>query len=231
MNIKNRFRLFFAFLLLCVCSFAVYPQPARPNFNRVRTYDVQHYTIRISFDRENKRIFGDTTVQLKPLRENFNRVELDAANLDFETVKFADGQNATFKTEGEKIYITLDKNYSPADLISIRFKYSAKPSKGVYFVRQNSSEKGIRHSAQIWTQGEPEEAHHWFPSYDFPDDKATSEQFITVEKNETAIGNGVSLGVAENADGTKTFHYKMPVPHSTYLASFVVGEYQKISDS
>ena len=50
--------------------------------------------------------------------------------------------------------------------------------------------KKIVHSAQIWTQNEPDRAHYWFPSYDFPDDKATSEQFITVETGETAIANG-----------------------------------------
>jgi aminopeptidase N len=193
---------------------------------------VQHYTIRISFDRENKTISGDTIVLLKPLQNNFNRIELDAADIKFESVKLeSEKKEIPFKLSDEKIYLTLDKNYSPADLIAVRFKYSAKPSKGVYFVRKDSGNQGINHPAQIWTQGEPEEARHWFPSYDFPDDKATSEQFITVEKGETAIGNGESLGVIENDDGTKTFHFKMPVPHSTYLTSFVVGTYKKISDS
>lgn len=116
-------------------------------------------------------------------------------------------------------------------MISIRFKYSVKPSKGVYFVDADTEDGKVIRAAQIWTQGEPEEAHHWFPSYDFPDDKATSEQFITTEKGETAIGNGELIETIENADGTKTFHYKMPIPYSTYLTSFVVGTYTKVSDS
>src|SRR5688500_17849928 len=93
-------------------------------------------------------------------------------------------------------------------------------------------EKGaVERDAQIWTQGEPEEARHWFPSYDFPDDKATSEKIITVAKGETVIANGELVERAENADGTTRFHYKMPVPYSTYLTSFVIGKYAKISDS
>ena len=111
----------------------------------------------------------------------------------------------------------------------MRFKYSTKPKKGIYFVDALKDGK-ITRAAQIWTQGEAEEAHFWFPSYDFPDDKATTEQFITVEKNETAIGNGELLETVKNADGTKTFHYKMSVPHSTYLISFVVGTYTKVTD-
>ena len=152
--------------------------------------------------------------------------------MSFESVKLdSDNSDLTYKINGEKIVITLYKAYSPANTISVRFKYSTKPKKGVYFVDALEEDGEVERAAQIWTQGEAEEAHHWFPSYDFPDDKATSEQFITVEKDETAIANGEPLETAENADGTKTFHYKMAVPHSTYLTSFVVGKYSKISDS
>ncbi len=232
MPVKNYCSLLFATLLLTVCAFSMAAQTSKPNFNRARTYDVQHYTIRTSFDRANKTVFGDTIVRLKPLNDNFNRIELDAADMNFESVKLeSETKDLPYRLAGEKIYITFDKSYTPSDLISIRFKYSVKPSKGIYFVKADVEDGKVVRPAQIWTQGEAEEAHHWFPSYDFPDDKATSEQFITVEKDETAIANGEPLGTTENADGTKTFHYKMAVPHSTYLTSFVVGKYSKISDS
>ena len=229
---KNYYRPLIILLLSVICAFSIAAQPAKKKSSRERTYDVQHYTIRISFDRENKIIFGDSIVQLKPLKNNFNRIELDAADMRFESVQFESGnKDIPFKTTDDKIYLTLDKSYSTKDLISVRFKYSASPRKGVYFVRQNAPNDGVEHPAQIWTQGEPEEAHHWFPSYDFPDDKATSEQFITVESSETAIGNGELQDEKRNADGTKTYHFNMAVPHSTYLTSFVVGTYTKISDS
>ncbi|MDQ3180646.1 MAG: M1 family metallopeptidase [Acidobacteriota bacterium] len=177
-------------------------------------------------------MFGDTTVQLKPLKDNFTSIELDAADLNFESVKLeAANKDLTFRVSGEKISIMLDKAYSPEDLISVRFKYTTKPRKGIYFVDATTDKDKIVRASQVWTQGEPEEAHHWFPSFDFPDDKATTEQFITVERGEIAIGNGELLETTENAGGTKTFHFKMPVPHSTYLVSFVVGTYSKVSDS
>ena len=135
------------------------------------------------------------------------------SELNFDSIKLEpSGKDLSFRQAGDKIYITLDKSYSPADLISVRFKYSAKPDKGIYFVEEKWEKSKILHSSQIWTQNEPEEARQWFPSYDFPDDKATSEQFLTVEKDETAIGNGELIETIENSDGTKTFHYKMPVP-------------------
>lgn len=224
--------LFSALFLLFLLTFSLSAQTSKPNFNRTRTFDVEHYIIRVSFDRAGRKVFGDTTVQLKPLKNDFKVLELDAARMNFDSVRLEpSGTDLKFRQTSEKIIITLDKSYTSKNSISVRLKYSTVPSKGVYFVdERRDKEQKILYSAQIWTQNEPEQAHFWFPSYDFPDDKATSEEFITVEKDETAIGNGELLETLENADGTKTFHYKMRVPHSTYLTSFVVGKYTKISD-
>jgi len=199
----------------------------RPEFNRPQTFDAQHYTIRAAFDRANKKVLGDTTVTLRPLKSDFRIIELDAVDLAMESVKLEpSGIDLRHKSAGGKVAVTLDRAYEPGDLISIRLKYTASPKKGVYFV----AAEGDRHSAQIWTQGEPDEARHWFPSFDFPSDKATTEQYLTVERGESVIGNGEFLGKVENADRTDTWHYRMPVPHTTYLVSFVIGKYVKIDD-
>ncbi|MGI8495711.1 MAG: M1 family metallopeptidase [Pyrinomonadaceae bacterium] len=225
---------FLSFLLLIFASFHFAQAQTTSGGDAVfrgiskelRTYDVQHYIIRSKFDRSDKIYFGDVTIQLKPLRNNFNSVLLDAADMKFDSIKLeSTGVDLRYVQTGEKLTVNLDKSYSPDDLLSIRLKYSAKPKKGVYFV-----DAAENHSSQVWTQGEPEEIHHWFPSYDYPDDKATTEQFITVPKNEVAVANGELLETVENADGTKTFHYKMPVVHSVYLTSFSVGKYSRIED-
>ncbi len=203
----------------------------RPSFNRSQTFDAQHYIIRVSFDVSKKTVFGDTTVILKPLATNFRSVELDAVDLKFESVKLEpNGTELKYKTVGEKVIVTLDRAYSADETISIRFKYSASPQKGVYFVPAETAAKRVEHSAQIWTQGEPDEARHWFPSFDFPSDKATTEQYITADKIDSVIGNGELLGKEDVAGGKQTWHYKMPVPHSTYLVSFIIGQYVRIGD-
>ena len=231
MSTKN-YRLFIAAFFFLLFAFSISAQTSRPNVNRVRTFDVQHYILRVNFDRDRKIVFGDTTIQLKPLKNDFKSIELDAADLEFESVKLENSnKDLTYRLGGEKIYITLDKAYAPEDLISMRLKYSTKPRKGVYFVDAIEKDGKISRAAQVWSQGEAEESHFWFPCYDFPDDKATSEEFITVAKGETAIGNGELLETTENADGTKTFHYKILVPHSSYLTSFVVGAYTKVPDT
>jgi hypothetical protein len=58
----------FIFALLTISAADLAPaQTKRPDFNRPQTYDVQHYTLRTSFDRPKMRVIGDTTIQLKPL--------------------------------------------------------------------------------------------------------------------------------------------------------------------
>jgi aminopeptidase N len=223
--------LLFVFLTASLTQFG-FAQSAKQNFNRSHSFDVQHYLIRTSFDRKTKTIYGDTTVSLKPLKGGFNTVALDAVNLNFESVRLeTEAADLPFRTGEDKIFITLGKNYSPKDLIKIRLKYSAKPRKGVYFINADRDGDPLPHEAQIFTQGETEESRYWFPSYDFPDDKATTEQFLTVEADETAISNGELLETLANVDGTKTFHFKMNLPHSVYLTSFVIGKYVKFTDT
>jgi aminopeptidase N len=233
MIIQKFYRTFSVFFILLFFVFLSFAQTPQPDYTRIRTYDVQHYVIRVSFDRSNKVVFGDTTVQFKPLKGNFKTIELDAANLKFASVVLEpQNKNLEYKTIGEKVIVSLDKTYSPDELISVRFKYSTtKPKKGVYFIDAHREDGKVVRDSQVWSQGESEEAHFWFPSYDFPDDKATSEEFITVEKGETAIGNGELLETTENANGTRTFHYKMSVAHSSYLTSFVVGTYKKFVET
>ncbi len=74
----------------------------------------------------------------------------------------------------------------------------------------------------FWTQGETNTNSSWVPCYDFPNDKCTSETHTTVPEDWTVIGNGAETPSTLNADAhTRTFHWTMKQPHSTYLLSLV----------
>ncbi len=177
---------------------------------------------------------GDETVSLKPLASGFKSFELDASSMKIEAVTLADSdQTLKWTQPPNKLAITLDRVYEPSETIVVRIRYRATPQRGLYFIPEyrSTSSAGGSKPAQIWTQGEPEENHHWFPCYDFPDDKATSEQYITTGADEIAISNGTLLETKTNADGTRTFHWKMEQPHASYLTSIVVGNYAKLDDA
>lgn len=196
----------------------------------LRTYDVQHYIIRVKFDRQTKTVYGDVTVQLKPLMQGFKNFNLDANDLKVESVTLeSSNKPLVFNSSTEKLNITLDRDYLANEMISVRILYNAQPKRGLYFTTKSKT-RGYQVPAQIWTQGEPQDNSAWFPCYDFPDDKATSEQFITTQSDELAIGNGVLVETKVNRDETKTYHWQMDVPHTTYLTSMVVGNYAKLED-
>lgn len=204
------------------------PQHTRPP----RTYDVLNYTIRTRFDAPNRTVIGDETVTLKPLTTGFQSFDLDASSMKIEAVTLT-GSNTTLRwtQPPNKLSITLDRAYDPVEVVSIDIRYRATPERGLYFISQTRNGPGSTRSAQIWTQGEPEDNHYWFPCYDFPDDRATSEQYVTTGADEIAISNGALLETTSNPDGTRTFHWKMEQAHSSYLISLVVGTYAKITDS
>ena len=215
---------------LVLCAFCGFAQTT--SLDRPRTYDVKHYAIRVGFDVPRKLVFGDTTVSLTPLNAPLSEVELDAVDMVFSSVTL-DGaaKPLRYRIGRGKIVVTLDHAYKPGEVAAIRFKYRiTQPKKGIYFIPAETGTGKLAHSAQIWTQNEPEDARYWFPSFDFPSDKATSEEFITAAKGQTVVGNGELLDKTDNPTGTSTFHYRMDVPHSTYLISFVVGDFVQLKD-
>src|SRR5947209_18897814 len=98
--------------------------------------------------------------------------------------------------------------------------YSAAPTNGFYFVPAKRAFPA--QTPIVYTQGEGEDNHYWLPTYDLPDDKATSESYITVPKSWTAVANGALEGINTKGN-TRTFHWKMDQPHATYLISIVAG--------
>ena len=82
----------------------------------------------------------------------------------------------------------------------------------------------------FWTQGESEETHHWLPCYDYPNERATSEMIITAEKPLFVLSNGLLVETKENAGNTTTYHWKMNVPHASYLISLAASDFAVYHD-
>ena len=92
--------------------------------------------------------------------------------------------------------IHLDRSYSPQETLKVSVQYNCSPKKGMFF---NGPDSGYPNKRwQIWSQGEDITNHFWFPCYDFPNDKATSEVIATVKKNLAVLSNGNLLDVKED---------------------------------
>ncbi|HKP70850.1 MAG TPA: M1 family metallopeptidase [Pyrinomonadaceae bacterium] len=224
-----RFSFFTIAVVLCLPFSQTLAQ--RPDFNRARTYDVESYLLRVNFDRPAKKVLGETTISFKPLKDGLASLNFDAVGIKFTSVTLEpSGTSLKYATDSNGIRVTLDRGYKSTETVTMKFVHSSTPKKGVYFIPEEKDGEKVIHSAQIYTQGEPDEARYWFPSFDFPSDKATVEQFITALDGETVVGNGTLVATTNNPDGTITHHFKADFPTPVYLISFVIGKYVKISE-
>lgn len=202
---------------------------AARHWPRSRTYDLEHVKVELAFDWEKKELAGTATLRLAPINDGLERVDVDAAEMTIESVTL-DGRPLPFHYSGDKLSIALDRPYSSDDHLELAIRYRTRPRKGLYFIAPDDAYP--HKPRQIWTQGESEYTRYWIPLYDFPNDKATSELIATVPADMTAISNGGLVETVEDeAAGTKTYHWREEVPHSTYLISLVVGRFDKHGDS
>ncbi|HJP91570.1 MAG TPA: M1 family aminopeptidase [Pyrinomonadaceae bacterium] len=206
-----------------------------PHYIPSHDYDTQNIKLVLHFDWEREQALGIETITLSPLITNLSRVDLDAANITFNSVKLASGVPLKFVNDAtkEKLSITLDHPYQPNDTLNIVVDYhtngvaSARGiagfGRGLKFIKPFPDDP--TRPRQLWSQGETEFNHYWFACYDHPNDFTTTEIVATVERPMIVISNGKLLSTRDNPDDTRTFDWKIDQPHATYLTSIVVGAY------
>jgi aminopeptidase N len=216
-------------------------QPPPPRYIPSHDYDTQNIRLELRFDWEHEQALGTETITLSPLVTDLRRLDLDAANMTFNSVKLASGVPLEFESNvsQEKLSIRLDHVYQPNDTLNIVIDYhtngvtSARGiagfGHGLRFIKPTGDD--VTRPRQIWSQGETEYNHYWFACYDHPNDFTTTEIVATVEKPLIVISNGELVSTKDNKDNTRTFDWKIDQPHATYLTSIVVGEYAAVEGS
>ncbi|MBT4154638.1 MAG: hypothetical protein HOE56_03320 [Candidatus Marinimicrobia bacterium] len=195
---------------------------------RDREVDIHHIKIDVSVNIESGTVKGNVTHTFSPFSSSLDAFSLDAEDMTILRARLA-GKDIGFNQANDKAYLTLNKSMSWEDTAKVRLDYTANPRKGTYFIKPDETypEKPL----QAWTQGEDMDNHHWVPLYDYPNDKATFEVSLTVEKKFTALSNGELVSVKNNKDGTHTWHWHEHFPMVSYLISYVIGEFEKVEDS
>ena len=215
-------------IILLIISFSfgkdLPPEHSTPD----RYYDVLHSKINIRIDFDTHSVNGSVTHFVKRFDDSYTGISFDADDMAISSITVENTEKDYFQDNG-KVFISLNENDWIEDKTTIRIKYQAFPRTGLYFVKPDSVYPNKR--LQAWTQGEDQDNHHWVPLYDYPNDKSTFEILLTVPDSLVGISNGELLSEQINQDGTKTFHWKENHPMSSYLISFVVGDYVKIDDS
>lgn len=196
-----------------------------PKWCRDRFVDVRHIKIEIAPDFDGKSIEGTVTHTIAPIRDDTEHLVLDACEMQIDAVE-VDGRKVEFHHDGDKLTVYFGRTLTPDEPVDIRIAYSAVPRRGAYFVGPDSGYPD-KHK-EFWTQGQDEDSRYWFPCFDYPNEKLTSEVIARVPKGVTSLSNGALLNV-EDAGDFELHHWKHEVPHITYLIMLVIGDYVKVS--
>ena len=199
-------------------------------YGRGLPFDLLHVKIEIAINMENESVSGVVSNTLEVIAEPVGEIVLDSVDLDIASVTLSDGRACAYEVTTDKLKIYLPEPLAPGATETLSVAYSGRPSKGLYFRTQRMGY--APEEVQLWSNGEPAESRHWFPTYDFPNDKATSEVIATVAEPFIALSNGEHVSTFPNdSDGTRTYHWRQDYPHSTYLITLVTGEFDVVDDS
>lgn len=190
--------------------------PKRP----ARDYDLLNVEWHVTLDFDHAGLTGDVTNTIRPLQSGLAVARFDFGPADISAIT-VNGKDATYHRDGEGLFVDLG-GPEPVKPIKVEVRYSMHPTAGAYFIPGSRAFPG--HTPVAYTQGEMEDNRYWIPTYDFPDNKATTDGYITVPAGYKVLSNGRL--VSDKVDGTlETWHWKQDLPMSTYLISFVAGPY------
>ena len=209
----------------------VFGNPAVAQHPPKRTYHVENYKLDLRFDEDKGEVFGDELIRLVPLGSGFSRFYLNSSALTIQSVTLrhsaGQSQSLRFDTADSRLWITLDRAYGPHDELQVDIRYHGFPRAGLYFVQPSAAQPTA--AREVWSQGEPEFNHHWFPCWDYPNDMSTSETVVTVPQGQSVVSNGKLVSVVTQSHRV-TYDWIESVPHSSYLTSVAVGPWRKVSD-
>ena len=197
-------------------------------YARDREIDVKHVRLELDPDFASRSLAGKATLTFAPIAKPLSQVRLDAVALSVKTVE-SSAKLTGWDPGKTALTLTFAEPVAPGSETTVTVVYTAEPEDGWFYRTEAMGyPKGDDH---FWTQGEPERHRHWFPGYDYPNERFTSEVICRVPKGMTALSNGrlVEEKTVPGANGDLTlFHWKQEHEHVNYLISVVGGHFKKL---
>lgn len=213
--------------LLAIFLVALHLRADEP-YARSRNYDLQHSRIALRFDLDQKKVIGDVTHTLTILSDSTAKIVFDSAGLTIQTVT-VNKSLAKFETKDDKLIVALSSPAHSGEKFDVAIHYEAKPTKGLYFILPDKDYPD--RPKQVWTQGESEDTRYYLPTYDYPNDRLTTETILTVPATWVTVANGKLINVSDASNGMKTWTWRESQPSSTYLITVVAGEFEEVKDT
>jgi aminopeptidase N len=211
-------------------------------------YDAQHYTIELDYDPAANRLDSAKTKMVAIATQRLKEFSLDFQDdLEVSSVT-VDGREARFSAEEATPDLSPNPAVTQPMKLVVRPHPSTWPKAGREFkvvVRYSGTPVPITdpdESIEGWIRacyplnppqacdgafvvGEPMGAQSWFPSNNYPTDKASFDTLITVPRMKTALGVGELVELSDNGDGTRTWHWSEDDPTATYVTTATSGDF------
>ena len=195
---------------------------------RSRSYDALHYRIKLKLDIDRKSFEGETTVMVSSLRDGLDVCVLDAEEFAVTSVLSDYGAPLKFEQSDKELKVFLPRPCKFGEIAAFTCFYSGRdPKIGLQFAEETPDNPKMAFSDSF-----PDNVHHWFPCFDYPNDKVTNELIVSVKFGYKVAANGRLDSVVEDkAAGSVTYHWSQELPHSTYLIFFAAAPYVVVQDS
>lgn len=191
-----------------------------------RPVDITHVTIDVTPDFDARTIQGITTIAFAPLVKPLTQLRLDAIDLNVASVE-SQSPLAGYSNTDHSITIAFNPPVAPGETTTVTIHYSAEPQRGLYF--RTPSLGYPEGDSHLFTLGECHDGPCWYPGFDYPNERFSSEVICRVPPEMTALSNGrlVSQEI-DPQTGLKAVRWLQEKPHVNYLIALAAGRFEKV---
>ena len=197
--------------------------------------DIRYYGLNLDLDLATNSMQTEFVANFVVIDSSLTSIELDystgnpgVGNITVNTV-LLDGDTVAFTHTNDILSIPLLEDPALNQFMSVEIFSDAGPA-------GNQDNYGFNWDYEfsqraIWTSSQPYNARDWWPSVDYPRDKADSVDIVvTIADHMIVASNGRLVSDLDNGDGTITWHWHVGHPIATYLVSLSIYEFYEWGD-
>ena len=217
--------------LVIVCALLASTQvtlaQSTPKYAPDRLVDIQHLTLDVIPDFDMHTVEGKTRIDFAPIAHPLKTLRINAFDLDVVRV-WSDAGIKDWTLTDTHVVIAFDPPVPAGQKTFLGILYRAQPKMGLYF---RTAKNGFpAEDTHLFSQGEAHEAQHWFPNYDYPNERFTSEITCRVPQDMTVLSNGRKLSeTLDTNTGLKSVRWIQDKPHVNYLIALTAGYFKGLT--
>ncbi|MDA0182244.1 M1 family metallopeptidase [Solirubrobacter phytolaccae] len=191
-------------------------------------YDALHYTNTFKYDPvANSMLPGSQSEITIKATQNLSEFALDLRAYVVSEVTIDGVPAGVARAANDKLVVTPAAGIVNGREFKVLVKFTGTPLE--IEDPDGSFEGWSRIATGGFVVNEPQGAMGWFPSNNYPSDKATYDYKVTIPATHTNVSNGELTSRVDNGDGTHTWNWSMGYPTATYLTTSTVGvfDYRK----